>query len=145
MTFEREPGCDDDIEDEDEGLMLPLGHVLEVIRLEERVRVAEGERELIEMMQAQCEEKFRAAMSEVVTGRKTHALDNDTEETRALWRLLAWTKTIEAHGGEVREWVPNPGWFAKLERPGEWRSRMARRCPRGCRWCMPKAQQRRAA
>lgn len=124
----REPG--DDCDDTDE-VLVPIGMVLHVARLEAEVERLSGVREMIATIEGMLDERMRAALVEVVDGKRDGTLDRLAGDTAPSFRLLAWCAVERAHGGADRVWVDD-----------DYRTVLRRRCARGCRLCPSSALRR---
>lgn len=121
----REPGDDDDIDEEHVELM-PLGVILRSIELDERERrllQSEGARKL--------ERDITARMAELAS-KTMWAVRNKKRAPSPAWELLGKMTVEKNHGGADRVW------FQISDHPqgGEWRSVFRKRCRHpACRHC----------
>lgn len=110
LFTDREPGCDDDVDDE--GELLPLGWLL--------VDPALADVRALELgLLADVAERMRAALAELLHGRGAQL-----GAQREHWLLLANGIVENMHGGVHRVWAGR-----------DWVSRFNDPCKNGCRFC----------
>lgn len=125
MFHYRQPGDDDDLEDDDEAPVL-LGTLLREYELdarEARMRARDGAALLERQIRSQLASLSRQTLAAARAGRRGPS---------PAWELLGRIEIERQHGGAERVWHV----VADHPQGGEWRSKYRKKCTRrDCRTC----------